>query len=166
MINNTGQRLIVFTEQDGEVLMKIGENEKLIVRSVAQTENDKTYSPKKKITGGFKKVMDAEEMVVDLLADSPSTYWALNKMKRYLRINENTLVKDGKKYKVSDLAKDMNITRQTAGLHFKKLKETNIIAEIDMGKKGTFWAINPYYYLYGDGVPEKIAKLFESKTNN
>ena len=74
MINNTGQRLIVFTEQDGEVLMKIGENEKLIVRSVAQTENDKTYSPKKKITGGFKKVMDAEEMVVDLLADSPSTY--------------------------------------------------------------------------------------------
>ena len=47
--------------------MKIGENEKLIVRSVAQTENDKTYSPKKKITGGFKKVMDAEEMVVDLL---------------------------------------------------------------------------------------------------
>ena len=72
---------------------------------------------------------------------------------------------NGKKYKVSDLAKDMNITRQTAGLHFKKLKDANIIAEVDMGKKGTFWAINPYYYLYGDGVPERIAKLFENKGN-
>ena len=42
MINNTGQRLIVFTEQKRKEKMKRGENEKLIVRSVAQTEHDKT----------------------------------------------------------------------------------------------------------------------------
>lgn len=161
MLNDTGQRLFIVTEQDGEVLFKVENGESVNVRSVAQTKNDRFYSPKSKINirGKFIKVMDREKEVVDMFIKSPTTYLALNVMKRYIVANSNVLLKGGKKYKCIDLAEDLGITRQMASIHINKLKECNLIAEIETNK-GKLLAINPYYYFRGDEVPDNIAELF------
>lgn len=71
-------------------------------------------------------------------------------------------MKGNKKYKGTDLAKDLGITRQCASLHLQKLKKVNAIAEIKTAN-GIFWAINPRYYISGDKIPKAIYKLFENK---
>ena len=162
MINNTGQKLIVVTEQDGEVLFKIENGESLNIRSVQQTKNDKYYSPKIKINikGRFTKVMDKEKEIVDKLIKFPSTYIALSIMRRYIVPNYNVLMKDGKKYKCVDLAQDMNITRQMAAKHIAKLKQENILSEIETNK-GKLMVLNPYYYFKGDEVPKLVLDAFD-----
>ena len=69
MLNDTGQRLFIVTEQDGEVLFKVEKGESVNVRSVAQTKNDKFYSPKSKINirGKFIKVMDIVMTILCIL---------------------------------------------------------------------------------------------------
>lgn len=163
MINNTGQDWIILSAQDGEVLTRVYDGESISIRSVKQVENDKYFSRKVRIKGGFIKVMKDEQKVVKKLIDYPATYLALNLMKGHLEYNTNLLVKnDGSKYKGVDLAEEMNITRQSAMLHFKRLKQHNLIAEVEM-KRGKYWAINPCYYLYGDSVLEKVLKAFDIK---
>lgn len=119
-----------------------------------------------RITGRFIKTMPKEQQIVYFLMSNPSIYLALNVMKFYLQPNSNILLKNGKKYGSTKLAEDMNVTRQTSCLYIKKLKELNIIAEIDMGRKGKYLAINPYIYLAGDYVPKQIIKIFENKGDN
>ena len=160
MIKDTGQDLYLVSSQDGEVIDTISADEKIIIRSKTQAINDKYWSPPIKIKGRFVKAMEREDDVVNLFIDSPATYLALNKMKKYLQINENTLIKNGRKYRTSDLAEDVNICRQTASYHIKKLKEMNLIAELDKGRQGKFLVINPNYYIAGDSVPMKTYKLF------
>lgn len=118
-----------------------------------------------RISGRFIKTMPKEQQIIYLLSSNPAIYLALNIMKFYLQPNSNLLLKNGKKYGSMRLAEDMNVTRQTSGLYIKKLKELNIIAEIDMGRKGKYLAINPYIYLAGDYVPTEIVKLFKNKGN-
>ena len=100
-----------------------------------------------------------------MLQQHPSTYVALGIMKSYLMPNFNILVKNNKKYVAAKLAKDMGISCQASGTHIRKLKELNIIAEVDIGRKGKYLAINPYIYLAGDYVPTEIVKLFNDKGN-
>ena len=118
-----------------------------------------------RISGRFIKTMPKEQQIVYLLASNPSIYLALNVMKFYLQPNSNVLLKNGKKYGSMRLAEDMNVTRQTSGVYIRKLKELNIIAEVDMGRKGKYLAINPYIYLAGDYVPTEIVRLFKNKGN-
>lgn len=158
---NTGQSVYITDAETGEVYIKTNKDDTVSIRSPAQVENDKRWGTFKKITGRFVKVMDKEQQVVDMLRGNMATYYALNLMKRYIQVNKNTLEKDGKKYRVVDLAKDMNTTRQSAGLYFKKLKEANLIAEWDLKSKGKYWVVNPDYYLVGEGVPLEVYKLFK-----
>ena len=72
----------------------------------------------------------------------------------------NLLVKDGKKYKCVDLAQDMNITRQMAAKHIAKLKQENILSEIETNK-GKLMVLNPYYYFKGDEVPKLVLDAFD-----
>lgn len=148
--------------ETGEVKLKIAKGEKVSIRSFAQSENDKTWSPKVKINGRFVKVMvDNEDVVFEMLKDLPAVYVAFNRMKRYLQINENTIMKDGKKYKTADLAEEMGVSRQMACFYIRKLKELNLIAELDNGRKGKVLVINPNIYLAGVEVPMKTLKLFD-----
>lgn len=119
--------------------------------------------PMTRIKGRYIKTMPKEQQIIYMLQQYPATYVALGIIKSYLMPNFNILVKNNKKYKVQDLARDMGITRQGAGLHIKKLKELNVIAEVDLGRTGKYWAINPYCYLAGDYVPNEIVRLFERK---
>lgn len=162
MINNTGQRLLVVTEQDGEILFGIKQGESLNVRSVKQTKNDKYFANtiKVNIKGTFVKVMDKEQQVIEMLKKYPSTYLAINIMKKYLVKEYNVLLKDNKKYKAVDLAKDMEISRQSAGVHIAKLKELNLLGEIETNK-GRLFCLNPYYYLRGEKASEQVVKLFD-----
>lgn len=163
MVNNTGQEWRIISADDGELLTTVYNGESISIRSAKQVENDKYYSKKVRIKGGFIKVMKDEKNVVNALMNYPATYLALNVMKRHLEYNTNLLVKeDGSKYKGVDLAEEMGITRQSAMLHFKRLKEHNLIAEVEM-KRGKYWAINPCYYLYGDSVIERVLKAFDIK---
>lgn len=165
MVNNTGQRLLVVTEQDGEILFGIKQGESLNVRSVKQTKNDKYFSNtiKVNIKGTFVKVMDREDEVIEMLKKYPSTYLAINIMKKYLVKEYNVLLKDNKKYKAVDLSRDMGISRQSAGVHIAKLKELNILGEIDTNK-GRLFCINPYYYLRGEKASEQVAKVFDKNS--
>lgn len=148
--------------ETGEVKLKIDKGEKVSIRSLAQSENDKTWSPKVKINGRFVKVMvDNEDVVFEMLKDLPAVYVAFNRMKRHLQINENTIMKDGKKYKTADLAEEMGVSRQMACFYIRKLKELNLIAELDNGRKGKVLVINPNIYLAGVEVPMKTLKLFD-----
>jgi CTP-dependent riboflavin kinase len=161
MVNNTGQKICLITEDDGELLFKVNQGESFTVRSAKQTKRDKYYSPKVKITGRFIKTMDKEKELVDLLLDSPSTYLAISIMKRYIVTNYNVLVKDGIKYGVQDLAKDMKISRQMASNHIRKLESINVLAKLETDR-GKLFCINPKYYFRGEEVPESVLKLFEN----
>lgn len=115
-----------------------------------------------KITGDYINVLvDNEDKVIDILRNNPAIYVAFSSMKRYLEVNENILIKNGKKYKTIDLAEELGVSRQTASMYIKKLKQLNLLAELDNGRKGKFLVINPYIYLSGDSVPLKILKLFD-----
>ncbi len=107
--------------------------------------------------------MFTEKKVRDMLKDNTATYFALNVMRDYLVPNFNVLLKNGKKFKGVDLAEEMGITRQAAMVHIKKLKELNIIAEVETENKGKLWAINPDYYFLGEECPEAVLKAFERK---
>lgn len=161
MINNTGQRLLVITEECGEVLFKINQNEKITIRSELQQQNDKIYAQMVNFKKGrFIKVMIEEKEVVDKLKDFPATYLALNIMKRYIVYNYNVLMKNNKKYKIVDLAEDMGISRQMASRHIQRLKELNIIQEVETANKGKLFAINPNYYFAGTQLPQPIVDAF------
>lgn len=162
MVNNLGQTLLVIGEQDGEILFKVGKNESINIRNKKQTNSDKYYSANVKIKGRFVKVMWEEREVVDMLIKYPSTYMALAVMKRYLVTNYNVLLKNGKKYKCSDLAKDLGVSRQSASTHINKLKELNILGEVET-TKGKLYCINPYYYIVGEEVPQNILNVFEKQ---
>lgn len=162
MINDTGQRWHIVTEKDGEVIFTVNKGESVNIRSVKQTENDKFYSPRIKIKGTFVKVMDREQEVVEKLKDDHSAYYAITIMRKYLTKGQNVLLKNGKKYKAVDLAKEMGITRQWAGRHIRKLKELNVIAEIETNK-GKLIVMNPNYYHRGEDVEQRVYDLFENK---
>ena len=164
MVNNTGQRLLVVTEQDGEILFGIKQGESLNVRSVKQTKNDKYFAStiKVNIKGTFVKAMDKEKEVIEMLKKYPSTYLAVNIMKRYLVKDYNVLLKDNKKYKAVDLAKDMDISRQSAGVHIAKLKELNLLGEVETNK-GRLFCLNPRYYLRGECASQAVVDVFDKK---
>lgn len=164
MVNNTGQRLLVVTEKDGEILFGIKQGESLNVRSVKQTKNDKYFANtiKVNIKGTFVKAMDKEQEVIEMLKKYPSTYLAINIMKRYLVKDYNVLLKDNKKYKAVDLAKDMGISRQSAGVHIAKLKELNLLGEVDTNK-GRLFCLNPHYYLRGECARQAVVDVFDKK---
>ncbi|NCD07321.1 MAG: HTH domain-containing protein [Spirochaetia bacterium] len=166
MINDTGQKLLIITENDGEILFSVEKGETLNIRSVRQTNNDKFYSPMIEINKGkrFIKTMVIEEKnVIKKLKDFPSVYMALNIMKEYLVKNYNVLLKaDGKKYKINDLAEEIGVSRQMASRYIKKLKELNIVAEIDTNK-GKVLAINPSIYFNGSEIPQRVYDIFNKK---
>ena len=161
MNKNVGEKLHLIASETGECIDTINAEDRIIIRRKGQVENDAYWSPLVKLPDKFIKTMEREDDIVDLLKENSAIYLALNKMKKYLQINQNTLMKNGRKYKTSDLADDLKICRQTASLYIKKLKELNIVAELDNGKKGKFLVINPKYYLAGSGVPAKTLKLFD-----
>lgn len=165
MINDTGQRWHIVTENDGEVIFTIKENEIVNVRSQSQTKNDKFYSPRIKIKGTFIKIMDRENEIIEKLKGDHAAYFAITIMRKYLTRGQNVLLKDGKKYKAVDLAKEMGITRQWAARHIRKLKELNVIDEIDTNK-GKLLVMNPNYYNRGEDVEQRVYDLFENKKNN
>lgn len=161
---DTGQGAVLVDKATGEVIVDIDDGFNVNVRSPAQTENDKYWSPMIKIKGRFVKVMvDNEERVFEMLKGFPAVYVAFNRIKKYLQINENTVMKDGRKYKTSDLAEEMGVSRQMACFYIRKLKELNLIAELDNGRKGKVLVVNPEIYLAGVEVPMRIKKLFERK---
>lgn len=159
MINNTGQRLHIVTENDGEIIFTINKDEKITVRSALQTSRDKYYSPKVKLTGVFIKAMNNEKKLIELLKGNSSTYMAVNIMKHYLVSNYNVLIKEGRKYKATDLAEDMGITRQMATIHINKLKSLNVLGMIDTDK-GKLYCLNPHYYFKGTEVPQSVLDIF------
>ena len=163
MLNNSGQDWLVLSQEDGEHLFTIRKGESVNVRSILQARNDKFLSKKIRIKGEFIKVMDREKEIAQMLLKYPTTYSALNIMKSSLVYNENVLVNEkGTKYKGTDLAKEMGITRQSAMAHLKRLQDLGLIAEVET-KKGKFWAINPNYYLRGETVSERVIKAFEKQ---
>ena len=162
MVKNLSQALLVVGEEDGEVLFKVGKNESISIRNERQTNSDKYYSPSVVIKGRFIKVMWEEKEVVDMLIAYPSTYLALAVMKRYLVSNCNVLLKNGKKYKCVDLAEDLGITRQSASTHINRLKELNILGEVET-VKGVLYCINPNYYIVGEKVPQNVLDVFNKK---
>lgn len=162
MVNNTGQNLFVVTEEDGEILFKINQNESFSIKSEKQLKKDRLYSQRVKITGRFIKTMDKEKELVEMLLDSPSTYMAISIMKRYIITNYNVLVKDGIRYRVQDLACDMKISRQMASCHIKKLKDLNVVGEIETDR-GKLFCINPKYYFRGEEVPKSVLDVFNKE---
>lgn len=139
----------VCTEQDGKVLMHIG-------------ENDKFYSPDTIISKKFIKVMVDEKEIAKMLMGNPTTYAVLGIIKSCLVPNQNYLMKDGRKYKPIDLAREIGISAQAASRHFKILEKANLISEYKV-KNGKVWVVNPNYYLSGATVPKRILDLFEKR---
>lgn len=109
----------------------------------------------------YVKVMPMEQRLLAEFKRTPASLVVLNYMKMYLVPNFNILVKDNKKYSMSKLARDMGMTRQSASFHIKRLKELNVVADYEYGRKGKYLAINPRIYLAGDYVPEEILQLFD-----
>ena len=80
---DTGQGAVLVDKATGEVIVDIDDGFNVNVRSPAQTENDKYWSPMIKIKGRFVKVMvDNEERVFEMLKGLPAVYVAFNRMKK------------------------------------------------------------------------------------
>lgn len=155
---------ILFVDENGEIQGKAYKGERLIIRSPLQQKNDKYYSPPIKLRGGsFVKVMYTEKEVLSMLQEYPSTYYALGVIKFHIEDYDNLLKnKDKSKFKGKDLATEMGITPQMASVHFKRLKEINLLAEVPTNR-GMYWAINPKYYCRSDEIPKLVYDAFEKK---
>lgn len=155
--------VFLVSKTTGEVVGDIREGESLNVRSVAQVENDKFWSQQVVISKKFTKTThDLSENVVRFFKSNPMTFLAFTAMIRFLVPNQNVLMKDGRKYKIVDLAKELGVSAQACGVHFKILEQANLIAKYET-KSGKVWAVNPNYCMAGQTVPKNIVRLFERK---
>ena len=150
----------VVDRKNGEVVAELDKGMVINIRTSEQAKNDKFYSPDTIISKKFVKVMLDESGMAKKFLCSPTTYVILNVIKRYLVPNQNYLMKDGKKYKPIDLAREIGISAQAASRHFKILEKANLISEYEI-KSGKVWAMNPNYYLSGATVPKRIVDLFQ-----
>ena len=150
----------VIDRKNGEIVAEIDKGMVINVRTSEQAKNDKFYSPDAIISKKFVKVMLDESEVAKQFLCSPTTYVVLNIMKRYLVPNQNYLMKDGKKYKPIDLAREIGISAQASSRHFKILEKANLICKYKI-KSGIVWAMNPNYYLSGATVPKRVLDLFQ-----
>lgn len=162
MYNYTNQRILLVTEADGEVLGTVEPHEGFNIRSKKQAERDKTYKPivKKEIRSEFVKYQLNDTEIADKFRDYPEAYFAFLKMLHYLEIGSNLLKKKGKPYKASDLADELKVVRQTAYAYIKKMKEVDLIRKVEVVGQGQFFAVNPYYFMKGDKLPDYIIDLF------
>lgn len=165
-INNTGQRLRVVGEEDGVVYDTIEKGDGFNHRSKAQVENDKHYSQLIPTKGRFVKLMIAASHVAKVFKDEPSVMLAMIIMTEYISRDQNKILKDGKKYKPSDLARDMGVTRQTASSYFKKLQKSNMIAEMVLRNKRKVWVANPEFFTVSESLPRNVFRLFEKRGGN
>ncbi len=163
MVNNTGQDITLFDEF-GEFFISVKDGEEISVRSKKQVAYGKFLLPRVKINkkGRFVKVMDKEKEVKKRLLKYPATYMALSILRDYISPSTNLIMKNGMKYRCIMLAEEMGITRQMASIHFKRLQEHNLIAEVET-PRGMYWAINPAYYCCGDELPKKVVDAFNKK---
>ena len=113
-MNILEEDISLVSNETGEIVGVAKKGERMIIRSSAQTENDKYWSPKRKNSGRFIKVMEAEKKEVALkFTGKPATYLAFHIMSMNVQMNTNLVVKEnGKKYRIVDLAKEMGITVQ------------------------------------------------------
>lgn len=160
MGNITGRKMSLIDNDTGELLDTIAEDEKIIIRSAKQAENDKYWSERVEVDKKFIKTMVDEPRVAKAFWGCPTAYLVMGIIKGYIN-TDNMLLKDGKKYKPSDFAREVGCARQTACIYFEKLKEANFIAEYKTKSKGTVWVVNPNYYMTGKTVPRKILQLFD-----
>lgn len=145
----------------GEVLLKVRSQESIIVRSRLQTINDRHIVPARKMEGGFIKIMkNKRNELVEKFRDCPMTFLILFKLLDYLDYETNILIKNGKPFRISDLAKEFGVTRQSASAHIHKLLQLNVLAELKTNRC-KFLVVNPNYYLEGKKIPLEIMKLFE-----
>ena len=163
MVNNTGQDITLF-DAFGEFFISVKDGEEISVRSKKQVAYGKFLLPRVKINkkGRFVKVMDKEKEVKKRLLKYPATYMALSILRDYISPNTNLIMINGMKYRCIMLAEEMGITRQMASIHFKRLQENNLIAEVET-PRGMYWAINPAYYCCGDELPQKVVDAFKKK---
>lgn len=164
-MNILEEDISLVSNETGEIVGVAKKGERMIIRSPAQIENDKYWSPKRKNSGRFIKVMEAEKKEVALkFIGKPATYLAFHIMSMNVQMNTNLVVKEnGKKYRIVDLAKEMGITRQSASVHIKKLQEANLIAEMEVKGKGNYWVVNPNYCLASSEIPESVYRIFEKR---
>lgn len=150
---------------NGELISVIKPQEKVSIRSAAQTMNDKNYSPQVKTQGCFIKVMIVDERsLIENLMQYPKTYVAWGILRLHISSDNRIMKRTDKgndRYKVVDLAKEMKISKQAAFLHIKKLKELNAISECTFDKK-KYLVANPYCCQKGITIPMKILNLFET----
>ena len=165
MRNDSGSRLLVVVEETGETIDIIDKGEGYNVRSAEQVNHDQDFKVKKfvSIRGKFVKMMEEEQELIDRYLKKPSVYLAYCKMKKYLVPNYNVLLKNGKRYKVADLAEDLQVSRQMASLYVRDLKNDNVICEIETHNKGFLFAINPWYACNGEKCDELVVKAFEKQ---
>ena len=163
MIRKAECNLLLIEETTGELKERIRRGESYNVRSRKQTLLDENYSPRQKVFyGRFIKVMLHDDALEDYFKDSLKVYYVINKLKNRAEFNSNLIKKNGKKYTITEMAKDFGVSRQMMHRYINKLRESNLIADILINNE-KFLAINPKYFLNGDELPEKIIKLFEDK---
>ena len=152
----------VVGKKNGEIITEIDKGMVINVRTNEQAKNDKFYSPDLTIPKKFVKVMVDEKNIAKMLIGCPTTYVVLGIIKSYLVPNQNYLMKDGKKYKPIDLAREIGISAQAASRHFKILEKANLISECEI-RSGKVWTMNPYYYMAGITVPKRVVNLYNKK---
>lgn len=109
----------------------------------------------------FNYMIENEEELFEMLKDYPKVQIAFYRIIKYLKANENIVMKDGRKFKTIDLATEMGVSRQSASFYIRKMKELNLVAELDRGRAGKFLVVNPRYFLNGETLPKATLKLFE-----
>lgn len=167
--NSEEDKYSVVDENTGEVVYRLKDGETWRTITEKERKRNKYYSPPIKINKnkGFAKCMlDKLEVLVKELKNNSSAFLALNVLVLHICPYDNLIKYDKEKikYRLKDLASDMGISRQQASTHIKKLKELNIVAEVETAD-GIFYAINPEYYCRNNEIPERVLKAFEKKEN-
>lgn len=165
MINDKGRPLYLTDFDTGEIVQTVQNGEDFCVKSVGRVLRDKFISENTKynVGKGFIKTMDLEIKILRELTKFPQCYVALSYLKYYTVYNVNVVVKNNKRYKCIDLAKDMGVSRQQASNYIRRLKELNVLSEIKTKDMGMLYVINPNFYQRGEFVPNNVIALFDKK---
>lgn len=146
----------------GENILNVPKGWDLKVRSESQVSNDKKYEPCSHINSGRKFIKDmlyGSELAKKYM-NVPRVFIALEFIKCKIDYKSNYLVKGDKSpYRIADLARDMCITKQRAGIYVKILREENILAETRHNGL-RYLVMNPNYFCVSVEVWDSTIKMF------
>lgn len=161
------RQYLIVDGESGEVLNEYNGEGNVVVdfksvkEAVADREKTKLCSPNNYFTQYLRFYNIAN--VLKLFKGNGTCFLALLNMANHASFYDNACrTKQGKKYKIKDLAEDCGVSITSAANYIIKLKALGLIAVAKIEDKN-FYVVNPMIFNKRNKCPKEIKKLFDGK---